>query len=119
MHAVTNDRDRVHSFVFGTRLTNITRYLRQKDVDVAIERVAAQVVDWSGGTRIGACLHDFNVTWARRVLGQVAVGVLISDGLDTDNAAGREAEGERLHKTCRRLLRMNPLLRVARYQQQY
>src|SRR3546814_20306738 len=75
MHAVTNDRDRVHSFVFGTRLTNITRYLRQKDVDVAIERIAAQVVDWSGGTRFGACLHDFNVTWARRVLGQGAVEI--------------------------------------------
>src|SRR3546814_20180483 len=70
MHAVTNDRDRVHSFVFGTRLTHITRYLRQKDVDVAIERVAAQVVDWSGGTRIGPCLHDFNAPSARRVLGQ-------------------------------------------------
>src|SRR5690606_41655260 len=68
MHAVTSDRDRVHSCVFGTRLTNITRYLRQKDVDVAVEKVAARVMDWSGGTRIGACLRDFNVTWARRVL---------------------------------------------------
>src|SRR3546814_16825810 len=108
MHAVTNDRDRVHIFVFGTRLTNITRYLRQKDVDVAIERVAAQVVDWSGGTRIGACLHDFNVTWARRVLGQGAVVVLISDGLDRDNAAGLEAEVERLHQHCRRLIWLDP-----------
>src|SRR3546814_415802 len=116
MHAVTNDRDRVHSFVFGPRLTNITRYLRQKDVDVAIERVAAQVVDWSGGTRIGACLHDFNVTWARRVLGQGAVVVLISDGLDRDNAAGLEAEVERLHKSCRRLIWLNPLLRFDGYQ---
>src|SRR3546814_3188143 len=79
MHACTNDRDRVHSFVFGTRLTNITRYLRQKDVDLAVEKVADNVVDWSGGTRIGACLHDFNVTWARRVLGQGAVVLLISD----------------------------------------
>src|SRR3546814_18727820 len=69
MHAVTNDRDRVHSFVFGTRLTNITRYLRQKDVDLAVEKVADSVVDWSGGPRIGACLRDFNVTWARRALG--------------------------------------------------
>lgn len=116
MHAVTNDRDRVHSFVFGTRLTNITRDLRQKDVDVAVERVTARVMDWSGGTRIGACLHDFNVTWARRVLGQGAVVLLISDGLDRDNAAGLEAEVERLHKSCRRLIWLNPLLRFDGYQ---
>ncbi|MGF1593001.1 MAG: VWA domain-containing protein [Kiloniellaceae bacterium] len=116
MHAVTNDRDRVHTFVFGTRLTNITRHLRHKDVDVAVEKVARSVVDWSGGTRIGACLHDFNVTWARRVLGQGAVVLLISDGLDRDNAAGLEAEVERLHKSCRRLIWLNPLLRYEGYQ---
>ncbi len=116
MHAVTNDRDRVHTFVFGTRLTNITRHLRQKDVDVAVEKVAESVVDWAGGTRIGACLHDFNVTWARRVLGQGAVVVLISDGLDRDNAEGLEAEVERLHKSCRRLIWLNPLLRYDAYQ---
>ncbi|MEQ8357604.1 MAG: VWA domain-containing protein [Kiloniellaceae bacterium] len=116
MHAVTNDRDRVHSFVFGTRLTNITRYLRHKDVDVAVEKVAESVLDWSGGTRIGACLQDFNVTWARRVLGQGAVVLLISDGLDRDNAEGLEAEVERLHKSCRRLIWLNPLLRYDGYQ---
>ncbi|MEQ9607853.1 MAG: VWA domain-containing protein [Kiloniellaceae bacterium] len=116
MHAVTNDRDRVHTFVFGTRLTNITRHLRHKDVDVAVENVAETVVDWSGGTRMGACLHDFNVTWARRVLGQGAVVLLISDGLDRDNAAGLEAEVERLHKSCRRLIWLNPLLRYEGYQ---
>jgi len=116
MHAVTNDRDRVHSFVFGTRLTNITRYLRQKDVDDAVEQVAESVFDWSGGTRIGACLKDFNVTWARRVLGQGAVVLLISDGLDRDNAEGLEAEVERLHKSCRRLIWLNPLLRYDAYQ---
>jgi hypothetical protein len=116
MHAVTNDRDRVHTFVFGTRLTNITRHLRHKDVDVALEKVAETVVDWSGGTRIGACLRDFNVTWARRVLGQGAVVLLISDGLDRDNAEGLEAEVERLHKSCRRLIWLNPLLRYEGYQ---
>lgn len=116
MHAVTNDRDRVHTFVFGTRLTNITRHLRHKDVDVAVEKVSESVLDWSGGTRIGACLHDFNVTWARRVLGQGAVVLLISDGLDRDNAAGLEAEVERLHKSCRRLIWLNPLLRYEGYQ---
>ena len=116
MHAVTNDRDRVFTFVFGTRLTNITRHLRHKDVDVAVEKVAESVLDWSGGTRIGACLHDFNVTWARRVLGQGAVVLLISDGLDRDNAAGLGAEVERLHKSCRRLIWLNPLLRYDGYQ---
>jgi uncharacterized protein with von Willebrand factor type A (vWA) domain len=116
MHAITNDRDRVYTFVFGTRLTNITRYLRQKDVDVALERVAEAVVDWSGGTRIGACLHDFNLGWSRRVLGQGAVVLFISDGLDRDNAAGLSAEIERLHKSCRRLIWLNPLLRYEGYE---
>jgi uncharacterized protein with von Willebrand factor type A (vWA) domain len=116
MHAVTNDRDRVHSFVFGTRLTNITRYLRQKDVDVALEQVSDVVLDWSGGTRIGACLHDFNTNWSRRVLGQGAVALFISDGLDRDNAQGLSAEIERLHKSCRRLIWLNPLLRYEGYE---
>ena len=84
MHSVTNDRDRVHTFVFGTRLTNITRYLRHRDVDLALERVAEAVVDWSGGTRIGHCLGEFNRLWSRRVLGQGAVVLLITDGLDRD-----------------------------------
>ncbi len=116
MHTITNDRDRVHSFVFGTRLTNITRHLRHKDVDVAVEKVSDSVVDWSGGTRIGACLRDFNMTWARRVLGQGAVLLLISDGLDRDNAEGLSGEIERLHKSCRRLIWLNPLLRYDAYE---
>ncbi|WP_042694548.1 VWA domain-containing protein [Azospirillum sp. B506] len=111
MHAVTNDRDRVHSFVFGTRLTNITRHLRHKDVDVALDAVSAAVADWSGGTRIGTALHAFNRTWARRVLGQGAVVLLITDGLDRDAGEGLAAEAERLHKSCRRLVWLNPLLR--------
>lgn len=111
MHAVSNDRDRVHSFVFGTRLTNITRHLRHKDVDVALDAVSAAVADWSGGTRIGAALHAFNRTWARRVLGQGAVVLLITDGLDRDAGEGLAAEAERLHKSCRRLVWLNPLLR--------
>jgi len=116
MHAITNDRDRVHTFVFGTRLTNITRYLRHKDVDIALDKVADAVVDWAGGTRIGACLHDFNVHWSRRVLGQGAVVLFISDGLDRDNAEGLAAEIERLHKSCRWLIWLNPLLRYEGYQ---
>jgi uncharacterized protein with von Willebrand factor type A (vWA) domain len=116
LHAVTNDRDRVHSFLFGTRLTNVTRYLRYKDVDVAVEKVAANVLDWSGGTRIGTCLRDFNGAWSRRVLGQGAVVLMISDGLDRDNAQGLEREMERLQKSCRRLIWLNPLLRYAGYE---
>jgi uncharacterized protein len=111
MHAVTNDRDRVYTFLFGTRLTNITRYLRQKDVDIALDRVAGAVEDWSGGTRIGQCLADFNRNWSRRVLGQGAVALLITDGLDREGGAGIGREMDRLHKSCRRLLWLNPLLR--------
>ncbi|MBP2300995.1 vWA domain-containing protein [Azospirillum picis] len=111
MHAVTNDRDRVHSFVFGTRLTNITRHLRHKDVDVALDAVSGAVADWSGGTRIGTALHAFNRHWARRVLGQGAVVLLITDGLDRDAGEGLADEAERLHKSCRRLVWLNPLLR--------
>ncbi|MGI9493704.1 MAG: vWA domain-containing protein, partial [Geminicoccaceae bacterium] len=115
MHAVTNDRDRVHSFVFGTRLTNITRQLRQKDIDVALEKVGDLVEDWSGGTRIGHCLDDFNRNWSRRVLGQGAIVLLITDGLDRDAGDGLEASMERLHKSCRRLIWLNPLMRFDGY----
>jgi len=111
MHAITNDRDRVHTFLFGTRLTNVTRYLRSRDVDEALEKVGAQVDDWSGGTRIGHCLHQFNRYWGRRVLTQGAVVLLITDGLDRDVGDGLATEIERLHKSCRRLIWLNPLLR--------
>ncbi len=111
VHALTNDRDRVHTFVFGTRLTNITRYLRQRDVDAAIGQVAETVEDWSGGTRIGVTLKEFNTVWSRRVLGQGALVLFISDGLDRDAGDGLESEMERLHKSCRRLVWLNPLLR--------
>ena len=115
MHAVTNDRDRVASFVFGTRLTNVTRQLRARDVDQALARVGDLVEDWSGGTRIGHCLHDFNRIWSRRVLGQGAILLLITDGLDRDAGDGLELEMERLHKSCRRLIWLNPLLRFDGY----
>jgi uncharacterized protein with von Willebrand factor type A (vWA) domain len=111
MHAITNDRDRVYTFLFGTRLTNITRYLRQKDVDIALDKVAGAVEDWSGGTRIGQCLAEFNRRWSRRVLGQGAVVLLITDGLDRDAGVGIGREMDRLHKSCRRLIWLNPLLR--------
>lgn len=111
MHAITSDRDRVHTFLFGTRLTNVTRYLRSRDVDDALAKVGAHVDDWSGGTRIGHCLHEFNRHWGRRVLTQGAVILLITDGLDREVGAGLEREMDRLHKSCRRLIWLNPLLR--------
>ncbi len=116
LHAVTNDRDRVHTFLFGTRLTNVTRHLRAKDVDVALEGVAGTVEDWSGGTRIGACLHDFNRDWSRRVLSQGAVVLFISDGLDRDGGDRLAVEMERLRKSCRRLIWLNPMLRFEGFQ---
>jgi uncharacterized protein with von Willebrand factor type A (vWA) domain len=116
LHAVTNDRHRVHVLTFGTRLTNVTRHLRHRDVDVALARVAVAVEDWAGGTRIGACLMEFNRKWSRRLLGQNAVVLLISDGLDADAGDGLAFEAERLAKSCARLVWLNPLLRYAGFE---
>lgn len=116
VHAVANAKGQgwaqVHAFTFGTRLTNITRHLRRRDVDAALAAAGAQAQDWSGGTRIGACLAAFNKDWSRRVLGQGAMVLLITDGLDRDSDNGDlEKQMERLHLSCRRLIWINPLLR--------
>jgi uncharacterized protein with von Willebrand factor type A (vWA) domain len=111
LHALTDKRRRVHTFVFGTRLTNLTRQLRHRDPDQALAECSAAVRDWSGGTRIGDTLHEFNRLWSRRVLGQGAVVLLITDGLERDDVAGLAEEMDRLHKSCRRLIWLNPLLR--------
>lgn len=115
VHAVANRQGqgwaRVHAFTFGTRLTNITRHLRNRDVDAALKSAGAQAQDWQGGTRIGACLQAFNRDWSRRVLGQGAVVLLITDGLDRDDAALLGQQMERLHLSSRRLIWLNPLLR--------
>jgi len=116
LHAITNDRDRVSVFVFGTRLTNITRQLRHRDVDVAMARVAEAIKDWSGGTRIGASLREFNWRWSRRVLGQNACVMLVSDGLDREAGEGLGDEMERLAKSCRYLVWLNPLLRYEKFE---
>jgi uncharacterized protein with von Willebrand factor type A (vWA) domain len=102
---------RVESFVFGTRLTRITSWLRQRDPDVAVARTTAGVKDWSGGTRISECLHEFNRRWARRVLGSRATLLLVSDGLEIGGSDELSFEMDRLHKSCHRLLWLNPLLR--------
>ncbi len=111
LHAVTSQRDRVHSFLFGTRLSNVTRQLKSRDPEVAFQMVAHAVPDWSGGTRIGEALATFNHLWARRVLGQGAIVLLITDGLDRDGAFGLADNMDRLHRSCRRLIWLNPLLR--------
>ena len=111
MHAITNDRDRVHSFVFGTRLTNVSRHLKHRDVDIALDRSSDAVQDWSGGTRIGSCLKQFNTFWSRRVMSQGAVCILITDGLDREEGDGLQKEMDRLSKSSQQLIWLNPLLR--------
>ena len=116
LHAVTNDRERVHSFLFGTRLSNITRQLKHRDPEIAFEMVSHMVPDWSGGTRIGEALERFNHDWGRRVLGQGAVVLLITDGLDREGGRGLAEATDRLKRSCRRLIWLNPLLRYAGFQ---
>jgi uncharacterized protein with von Willebrand factor type A (vWA) domain len=111
LHSVTDARKRVHSFLFGTRLTNITRALKAKDPDEALSQCSASVLDWSGGTRIATSLHDFNKNWARRVLTQGAIVLLITDGLERDPDDRLAFEIDRLHRSARRLVWLNPLLR--------
>jgi uncharacterized protein with von Willebrand factor type A (vWA) domain len=111
LHAVTDARKRVSTFLFGTRLTNVTRAIRQRDPDEALAACSADVADWSGGTRIASSLHLFNKQWARRVLSQGAVVLLITDGLERDADDTLSFEMDRLHRSCRRLIWLNPLLR--------
>jgi uncharacterized protein with von Willebrand factor type A (vWA) domain len=116
LHAVTDARKRVHTFLFGTRLTNVTRALRQKDPDEALTACAASVADWSGGTRIATSLHVFNKEWARRVLTQGAIVLFITDGLERDGGDALAFEIDRLHRSCRRLIWLNPLLRFSGFE---
>ncbi len=111
LHVLTEERRKVQTFVFGTRLTNITRQMRYRDPDEALALCSAAVKDWSGGTRIGDTLAEFNRKWSRRVLGQGAEVLLITDGLERDEVANLSVEMERLSKSCRRLIWLNPLLR--------
>ncbi len=109
-HALTDARKRVSTFLFGTRLTNVSRALRERDPDDALAACSASVPDWSGGTRIATSLHVFNKLWARRVLTQGAIVLLITDGLERDADDTLAFEIDRLHRSCRRLVWLNPLL---------
>ncbi len=118
LHSVANARGRngtgwarVYGFTFGTRLTNITRHLAARDVDAALAAAGAEAQDWQGGTRIGACLHAFNRDWSRRVMGQGAVVLLVTDGLDREAPEDLAREMQRLHLSARRLIWLNPLMR--------
>jgi len=111
LHGVTDARKRVSTFLFGTRLTNVTRALRERDPDDALAACSSSVLDWSGGTRIGTSLAAFNRHWARRVLSQGAIVLLITDGLERDPDDRLAFEIDRLHRSCRRLIWLNPLLR--------
>ena len=111
LHAITEHEKRVTTFLFGTRLTNVTRAIRERDPDEALAACSAHVADWAGGTRIATSLRAFNKLWARRVLGQGAVVLLITDGLERDVDDTLSFEMDRLHRSCRRLVWLNPLLR--------
>ncbi|MBV1706545.1 MAG: VWA domain-containing protein [Hyphomicrobiales bacterium] len=111
LHVLTSERRKVHTFLFGTRLTNVSRSLRHRDIDDALSACAAGVQDWSGGTRIGASLHHFNRDWSRRVLGGGATLILFTDGLEREGTQELSHEMQRLHRSCRRIIWVNPLLR--------
>ena len=115
LHTVANAKGqgwaKVHAFTFGTRLTNITRHLAQRDVDAALKAAGSEAQDWEGGTRIGDCLSAFNRDWSRRVLGQGAMTLLISDGLDRGAPEALAHQMQRLRLSSRRLIWLNPLLR--------
>ncbi len=116
LHALTDARRRVHTFLYGTRLTNVSRSLKSRDPDEALALCSTQVQDWSGGTRIATCLHEFNRKWSRRVLGQGAVVLLFTDGLERDGTDDLAREMDRLHRSCRRLVWLNPLLRFGGFE---
>ncbi len=116
VHTVSNGLQNVETFLFGTRLTRITRHLARRDVDDAIAHVTRSVQDWSGGTRIGDSLRTFNRQWSRRVLGRGAVVLIISDGWDRGDVKVLAEEMARLHRNSHRLIWLNPLLGHKDYQ---
>jgi uncharacterized protein with von Willebrand factor type A (vWA) domain len=115
-HLVSMRHRAVHSFVFGTRLTNITRRLADRDIDRALNLVSQEVEDWDGGTRIAECLERFNLDWSRRVLAQNAIVILLSDGLERDSNADLDFQMQRLHRSCRSLIWLNPMLRYSAFE---
>ena len=107
---------RTESFVFGTRLTRVTRVLKDRDRDRALARVSESVTDWAGGTRIGESFRDFNRRWARRTLRTSGIVIVVSDGWDRGDPALVAAETARLRRNCHRLVWLNPLASAPGYQ---
>ncbi len=111
VHGLTRRALRVSTLTFGTRLTDITRCLRERDPDAALRLADAMVPDWHGGTRIASALHRFNQDWAPRLLGGNAAVLLVTDGLDRDEHGDLSAAAARLHRRAHQLVWLNPLLR--------
>jgi len=116
VHGLTRRYLKVHTLTFGTRLTNITRALRHRDPDLALELASAQVPDWKGGTRIASCLDDFNRHWAKRLLGANAALLLVTDGLDRDEQGELTRAAQQLRLFARQIVWLNPLLRFDRFE---
>ena len=111
VHGLTRRYLKVHTLTFGTRLTNITRSLRHRDPDVAMQQADGLVHDWKGGTRIASCLEEFNQRWARRLLGSNAAVLLMTDGLDRDEQGDLARAAAQLRRAAHRIVWLNPLLR--------
>lgn len=116
VHTLEASLDHAEAFVFGTRLTRITRQLRRKDIDEALNDVSKSVQDWGGGTRIGESLRSFNYEWSRRVLNQGAIVIVISDGWDRGEPELLREAMQHLQRNCFRLIWLNPLLGTQGYQ---
>jgi uncharacterized protein with von Willebrand factor type A (vWA) domain len=110
-HGLTRRHPHVHTLTFGTRLTNITRCLKDRDPDVALKQADAHVQDWKGGTRIASCLAEFNRHWARRLLGANAAVLLVTDGLDRDEHGSLSKAAAHLKRMAHQVVWLNPLLR--------
>ena len=102
---------KVHAFLFGTKLTNISFQMKNKDIDVALKEVSKATNDWAGGTRIRDSIFTFNKNWVRRVSSSNSIIFLITDGLDRDHSTDLFNQMERLQKSCYKLVWLNPLLR--------
>ncbi len=115
LHSITHKQEQVSTFLFGTQLTNVTRELRQRDINTALDHVSNLRIDWGAGTRIGSAIKQFNFEWSRRVLTQNGVVILISDGLDSDAGKNLKKPMERLRKSCKKIIWLNPLLRYTKF----
>lgn len=114
--AVAQRRKNTHAFLFGTQLTNVSRYLGGANIDATVDRITGETRDFDGGTRIGAALAEFNKQWSRRLLSRRSIVILVSDGLDGEDSSTLEHEVDRLHRSCRHLMWLNPLLRFTGFE---